>query len=97
MIVSFADQGTEDIFHGVDSKAARKTLAKALWGIARRKLDMLNAATTIADLLRPPANRLERLQGDLKGFYSIRVNDQFRVVFKFAEGNVSDVKITDYH
>lgn len=65
--------------------------------IARRKLDLVGAAADIRDLTIPPGNRLEKLRGDLSGYYSIRVNDQFRVIFRFAAGNASDVQITDYH
>jgi proteic killer suppression protein len=97
VISSFANNGTEDIFHGRSTAAARKVLAPSLWAVARRKLDLLNAAHTLADLRVPPNNRLEALKGTLKGSYSIRVNDQFRVVFQFANGNASAVTIVDYH
>ena len=96
MIASFADRAAEDIFHAVDSKAARG-IPKDLWSVARRKLDMLNAARVIEDLRIPPANRLEKLRGDLSGCYSIRINDQFRVVFRFDSGQAHDVRIVDYH
>ena len=96
MILSFADKTTEDIYHGVDSKSARR-IAQSIWKIAMRKLDMLNAAAKIRDLLAPPANRLETLKGNLKGCHSIRINDQYRVVFKWVDGNARDVRITDYH
>jgi len=92
MINSFADQATEDVYHGAGTKAAR-SVPKELWSIARRKLDMLNRATLPEDLKSPPGNRLKRV-GKL---YSIRVNDQFRITFKFEAGNASDVLITDYH
>jgi proteic killer suppression protein len=68
-----------------------------LWPVAHRKLDMLNAAHDLLDLRVPPGNKLEKLRGDLAGFWSIRINDQFRVIFRFAEGNASDVRIADYH
>jgi proteic killer suppression protein len=96
MIVSFADATTEDIFHGLDTKAARK-IPKDIWPVARRKLDMLNAAHSLQDLRSPPSNRLEALKGNLQGKYSIRVNDQFRIVFAWSDGAASDVQITDYH
>ncbi len=96
MIASFADQGTEDIYNGDNSKPAR-SIPKAIWAVARRKLDMLNAATVIDDLRVPPGNRLEALRGNLAGRYSIRINDQFRVVFRFADGHASDVRICDDH
>lgn len=97
MITGFADKGTEDIYNGVDSKAARQTLPKSLWPVARRKLDMLNAAHSALDLQSPPGNRLEKLAGDLAGRYSMRINGQYRITFTFAGGNASDVKIHDYH
>jgi proteic killer suppression protein len=97
VIVGFADKGTEDIAAGVDSKAARRTLPMSLWTVARRKLDYLSAATEVRDLRAPPGNRPEKLRGDLVGHYSIRINDQFRIVFHFAIGNASNVQIVDYH
>jgi toxin HigB-1 len=96
MIVSFGDKTTEDIFHGRDTKAARK-VAQALWARVQAKLDLLNASTTLEDLRAPPSNRPEKLRGDWAGFYSLRVNDQYRVVFRFVDGIVSDVRCTDYH
>ncbi len=93
-----ADQGTADIYHGRDTRKARKTLPKDLWNVARRKLDMLNAAASLDDLRVPPANRLEKLAGDLEGLWSIRINDQYRVVFRWSEERgATDVKIVDYH
>lgn len=96
VIASFADQGTEDLYNGDNTKPAR-SIPKDIWAVARRKLDMLNAATAIDDLRVPPGNRLEALRGGLAGRYSIRINDQFRVVFRFANGHASDVRICDYH
>jgi proteic killer suppression protein len=96
MIVSFGDRTTEDIFHGRDTKAARK-ISRALWTRIQRKLDMLNAAATVEDLRVPPSNRLEKLRGDWAGFYSLRVNDQYRVVFGFEGGKAIHVRCTDYH
>jgi proteic killer suppression protein len=96
MIVSFADQTTEDIFHGRESKAARR-IARALWTRVQSKLDLLNASTTLEDLRVPPSHRLEKLHGNWTGFYSVRVNDQYRVVFRFVGGNAADVRCTDYH
>lgn len=95
-IVSFHDKTTADVFHGNDTKAARK-IPKNIWPVARRKLDMINAAKDVKDLKSPPGNRLERLKGDLAGKYSIRVNDQYRVVFDFTNASASDVWLTDYH
>lgn len=97
MILDFADQATEDIFHGVRSKAARRSLPQELWASARRKLDRLNAAREPRDLADPPGNRLEALKGDYAGFFSIRVNDQYRIVFRFEHGDARAVQIVDYH
>jgi proteic killer suppression protein len=96
MIVSFGDKATEHIFHGRDTKAARR-IARALWSRIQGKLDLLNACTTLDDLRVPRANRLERLHGDLVGFYSIRVNDQYRIIFRFSSGDAIEVRCTDYH
>jgi toxin HigB-1 len=81
MILSFDDQTTEDIYNGVNSKAARK-LPMVIWDIAFRKLDMINAAEVLNDLRIPRANRLKLLKGNWEGYYSIRVNDQYRIVFR---------------
>jgi toxin HigB-1 len=97
MIASFADVGTRDVYDGADTKAARKTLSKELWSVARRKLDMLDAAHTLDDLKVPPNNKLKKLKKDLAGKYSIRINDQWRVIFAFAGGTASEVLIKDYH
>lgn len=96
MIVSFADKASEDIYHGRNTKAARR-IPKLLWERIQLKFDLLNAAVTIEDLRIPPANRLEKLRGDLAGFLSIRVNDQYRVIFRFTAGNCMDVRCADYH
>ena len=96
MIVSFGDATTADIYHGSNTKAARK-LPRALWNRVRQKLDLLNACISVEDLRTPPANRLEKLAGDLVGFYSIRVNDQYRIVFQFVNGQCQAVRCTDYH
>ncbi len=96
MILDFGDQTTEDLFNGSASKAARR-IPVSLWPIAVRKLDMLNAARELRDLQSPPGNRLEKLKRSFAGFHSIRVNDQFRIVFRWVDGNARDVRITDYH
>jgi proteic killer suppression protein len=96
MIVDFYDKTTEDIFHGNASKHARK-IPNTIWSIACRKLDMLNAAQKIADLKEPSNNRLKQLKGKLKSYYSIRVNDQYRIIFHWIDGNASSVQIIDYH
>ena len=96
MIIDFGDRTTEAIFHGENTKAARR-VPPVIWSVARRKLDMLNAAHELRDLLVPPGNRLEALKGKLAGFHSIRINDQFRIIFKWLDGNSRAVQITDYH
>lgn len=96
VIASFADQATRDVFDDENSKAAR-SIPKDIWKVAQRKLDLLNAAHLIEDLRVPPGNRLEALSGDLMGCWSIRVNDQYRIVFRFGDGQASDVRIVDYH
>ena len=96
MILSFRDRVTEDIYNGIDSKVAR-SIPQAIWRVAARKLDMVNAAHDLPDLKVPPGNRLEALKGNWKGFYSIRINDQYRIVFIWTEGNAKEVGITDYH
>ena len=97
MLLDFADQATEDIFNVVTSKAARRSLPRALWAAARRKLDRLSAAREPRDLVDPPGNRLEALKGDHAGYFSIRVNDQYRIVFRFENGDARDVRVVDYH
>ena len=96
MIRSFRDQATRDLYDGIDSKAARR-IPKAIWAVVRRKVDWLDLAREVADLASPPGNRLEKLRGDRSGFFSIRVNDQYRLVFRFEHGNAHDVQLTDYH
>ena len=96
MIQSFGDKRTEDLFQGISSRETRKFPADLI-KVAVRKLDMLNAAYQLEDLRSPPGNRLEALKGDLKGFYSIRINDQWRIIFQWQNGNVLAVKIVDYH
>ena len=97
MLGSFADQATEDVFDGVSSKEARAVCPMDLWAVARRKLTQINRVRDLAELAIPPGNRLERLKGDREGQYSIRINDQYRVCFRWKEGYAYDVEITDYH
>lgn len=87
---------TEDIFHGIHSKDARR-FPRNLLSVVRRKLDMINAAQHVNDLRTPPGNRLEALKGDLPGFHSIRINNQYRVIFKMQGSNAEKVQIVDYH
>jgi toxin HigB-1 len=95
VIASFADAGTEDIFNGTNTKAARG-IPKDLWRIAARKLSTLDYAADLRDL-STPGNNLEKLKGALAGKYSIRINDQFRIVFNFDRGEATNVVIADYH
>lgn len=97
VIYSFADAGTEDIFHGRDSAAARRRCPSAVWPVARRKLDQLHWVDRLDDLRVPPGNRLERLQGNRFGQHSIRINRQYRICFRWEDGNATQVEVTDYH
>jgi proteic killer suppression protein len=97
MIQSFNDAGTEAVFNGEDTKLARKICPINIWQTARRKLDLLDSATSLTDLRIPPNNRLEALVGDRKGQHSIRINDQYRICFKWTEQGPSNVQIVDYH
>ncbi len=94
MIRTFADAGTEDLFDGRNSKAARKQLPRALWPRARRLLDQLQRAPVLGDMAQPPGNRLERLSD---GRHSVRVNDQYRVAFRWEDGAAEEVWCGDYH
>lgn len=96
MITSFGDRKTSDLFNGIESRHSRR-LPNQIHEIALYKLDVINAAQALDDLRSPPGNRLEPLRGELKGFYSIRVNKQWRIIFKWIEHNASDVQIVDYH
>jgi toxin HigB-1 len=92
VISSFADRETEALFFD--------RFVREFQGIvraAKRKLEMLNAANRLDDLLFPPGNRLEALRGELAGQHSIRINDQWRVVFRWNDGHAEDVRIVDYH
>ena len=95
MIQSFAD--TEDIYHGNNTKHARKTLPVHLHDKAQKKFDIIDAAQNVTDLIRPPSNHLEPLKGNLKGLYSIRINDQWRIVFRWTDSGAEEVRIMDYH
>jgi len=95
MIESFGDKATEALYHGAHS-ARVKRFPKGIRSASVRKMDMLNAAHALEDLRVPPGNRLEALRGELKGFHSIRVNDRWRIVFRWS-GGVYDVSLLDYH
>lgn len=93
MIIEFNDKESEKIWNGVQSKK----LPFEIQNIARRKLRMLNNAQNINDLKIPPANRLEKLKGNLEGYHSIRINNQWRIIFEWKDENAHKVKIIDYH
>ncbi len=93
MILSFGSKETEKIWNGVWVSKFPIEIQE----IGRRKLRMLNNSQNISDLKIPPSNRFEKLKGDLQNFYSIRINDQWRIIFKWDNGNASEVEIIDYH
>lgn len=96
VIVSFGDEATSDLFHGIASARVRR-FPPDVQKRAIRKLDMLNAAADLTDLKAPPSNHLEKLAGHLEGFWSIRVNDQWRITFKWMGKTATDVRLVDYH
>jgi len=93
MIISFASKETEQIWNGIRVKK----MPIEIQNIGRRKMRMLNNSQDIADFRIPPSNRLEKLTGNLKHFYSIRINKQWRIIFIWNNSNASEVKIVDYH
>ena len=93
MIISFGTKETEKIWQGERVKGIPNQVQE----IGRRKLRMINNAVDLNDLRIPPANRLVKLSGSLKAFYSIRINDQWRIIFKWLSGNASEVEVIDYH
>jgi len=93
MIISFGNSDTEKIWNGISVKK----LPIEIQNIGRRKLRMLNNSVDLADLRIPPSNTIEKLSGNSKEFYSIRINDQCRILFKWNSGNAFEVEIIDYH
>jgi len=93
MIISFGEKETKKIWEGERIRG----LSTGVQEIARRKLRMLNSSQSLADLMIPPSNRLEKLKGNWKDFYSIRINDQWRIIFKWNNNNAEQVEIIDYH
>jgi proteic killer suppression protein len=93
MILSFGSKETEKIWNGIRVSK----LPIEIQTIGRRKLRMINNSQNIQDMTIPPSNKLEKKKGDLKDYYSIRINDQWRIIFKWNNGNASEVKIIDYH
>jgi proteic killer suppression protein len=96
VIRSFGDQRTADVFHGHATREVKR-LDAALVKRTVRKLDMIVAANQMVDLRAPPGNRLEALHADLDGWFSIRVNDQWRLIFRWIDAAAVDVKLVDYH
>jgi len=97
LIRSFKNKAVEDIFNGRISGEARKTCPRSIWRIAVRKLDQLDSVETLDELRIPPGNRLESLTGNRRGQYSIRINKQFRICFKWDKSGPFAVEIVDYH
>ena len=97
VIRSFANQATEDLFDGKSTKRARRASPADLWPAVRRKLTQLNRVQSLHELNVPPGNRLEPLRGDRTGQHSIRINEQYRVCFRWEDGYADEVEVTDYH
>ena len=97
MIRSFVDPGTEDLFNGRNTKAARQVCPRDLWKVAARKLEQLDSVTLLDELRIPPGNRLEALSRERKRQFSIRINDQYRVCFLWTDDGPDAVEIVDYH
>ncbi len=97
MIRSFKNDGTEDIFNGENTKAARRICPSSIWQIAARKLDQLDSVIVLLELKIPPNNKLEALSGERKGQHSIRINDQYRICFVWTNLGPDQVEIVDYH
>ncbi len=93
MIISFGDKQTEKIWQGIRVKEFSNEIQQ----VGRRKLRMLNNSQSLNDLRVPPSNKLEKLSGKLKDFYSIRINNQWRIIFRWNNGNAYEVEIIDYH
>ena len=97
VIRSLADQTTEDIFNGKNSRAARRALPQQLLRVALRKLEQLDSVERLEDLRIPPGNRLEALKGDREGQHSIRIDEQYRVCFEWSDSGPETVEVVDYH
>lgn len=96
MIVSFGDKTTEEVFHGVRSSRTLR-LSPSLLRATVKQLEVLHKAPSLDELFEPPGNRLKALKGDLAGLWSIRVNSQWRIVFRWTDGSAQDVRLADYH
>lgn len=97
MIRSFKNRGTEAVFDGADTPSARRVCPPRIWAVARRKLDQINRVSEVNELAVPPGNHLERLRGERRGQYSIRINQQYRICFYWEAEHATQVEITDYH
>lgn len=97
MIRSFANDASEDLFNGVNSRAARATCPAELWPVLRGKLTQLNRVSDLRELAIPLGNRLERLVGSRRGQHSIRINQKYRICFRWEAGYADKVEVTDYH
>jgi toxin HigB-1 len=97
VIKSFKDAATEDVFNDHRSRTARRVCPEQIWRVVRRKLEQIDSVEDLRLLNIPPANRLEALKGDRKGFHSVRINEQYRVVFRWTPAGAEDVEIVDYH
>lgn len=96
MIQSFADETTVDLFRERNTRFARR-IPREIWRVAQRKLKALDVGARLEDLTIPPGNRLEALKGDLAGRHSIRINDQYRVTFRWEQGHAHEVRVEDSH
>lgn len=96
MIKTLASKVTEDIYNGKNSRYARR-VPKELHGKICRLLDQINAITQIKTLRMPPSNNLEKLKGTLSDYWSLRINNRWRIIFKWKENNAYDVEVVDYH
>jgi len=96
VIRSFADETTADLFRERNSRAARR-VSRDIWRAAQRKMKAIDVAARLDDLTIPSGNRLEKLRGDQVGRHSIRINDQFRVTFRWEDGDAHEVRVEDYH
>ncbi len=97
MIQFFTDTGSEDVFNGRNTRSARAVCPIKLWSIAARKFDQLDSVELLDELRIPPGNRLEALLGNRRGQYSIRINQRYRICFRWTESGPSEVEIVDYH
>jgi proteic killer suppression protein len=97
VIRGFRDQGTQDVFNGLDTKAARRACPRDLWARAQRRLSQLDYASSLRDLRLPKSSRLHRLVEDRKDQYSISINMEYRICFTWTDVGPDEVEITDYH